>query len=132
MFKKATITNSHPLILFFIPIQSVSLTLSYFLSLALCFLFCSNASSSSSSSLHCLLRAIGKFVSSSVLLLYHWFLYFFGFSYLFLFCHCSKVTTVSLSSTLVFGFSLCPIRSVAVVVKIVVVFKPFCTSHDQF
>ena len=82
---------------FFTLRRSALLTLSYFISLVLrsLLLFCFSAYSRLPRAHICLLRAIGMFVSSSLLLLHHWFLYFFRFSYLFLFYHCSKVIIVS-------------------------------------
>ena len=81
---------------------------------------------SSSSNLHCLLRVIGKFVSSSLLLLHHWFMYVFRLFYLFVFCHCSKVTTVSLSC-----FCLVFVVSVAadVVVDLASLFTTVAFAH---
>jgi len=68
---------------------------------------------SSSLSLHCLLRAIGKFVSSFVLLLHHWFFLFFSFILFVCFLplleghHC-------FIATMLFGFLMCPICLVVV------------------
>ena len=55
-------------------------------------LFCFGASFPLPRACICLLRGIVKFVLTSLLLLHHWFLYFFRFSYVFLLCHCSKLT----------------------------------------
>jgi len=82
-----TLTQKHITCTFILSFSSISFYLLF---------FCSSVSS-------CLPRACIVFFvplvrsSSFLLLLHHWFLYFFRFSYLFVFCHCLKVTTISLS-----------------------------------
>ena len=98
--------------------------LSYFLSLALrsLMLFCSGASSRLPRACICLLRDIGKFVLSS-LLLHHWILYFFSFLIFVSFLslleghHC-------FITMLMFGFSLCLNCSVATVAAAIIAAIP--------
>ena len=100
LFKNVTIPNSRPLIpTFYANRERVTYTfiLSFFGASFSLLLFCSGASS-------CLTRACIVFLVPLVTLfraLYFLFIIgfciFFRFSYLCLFCHCSKVTTISLS-----------------------------------
>ena len=99
LFKNAILPNGRILKTFFtltLKCATYAFLLPFFSSASFSHMFMLSSFLSSSSSLHCLLRAIGKFVLSSLLLLHHWFMYFFRFSYLFVFFHCSKVTTISL------------------------------------